>query len=119
MTTAGGAANTKVLLHPSKAPALVEASNQVSGSIIDFHSSLGIEGGRESLEARRWKAAAGEVKDKALERGAVRVDAAKRVGNQTFDRARSTTGDLSRRFVEQARKRRSDGDDDRDAEPES
>lgn len=119
MNMAGGAANTKVLLHPSKAPALVEASNQVSGSIIDFHSSLGIEGGRESLEARRWKAAAGEVKDKALERGAVRVDAAKRVGNQTFDRARSTTGDLSRRLVEQARKRRSDEDDDRDAEPES
>lgn len=113
MNSAGGTANTKVLLHPSKAPALVEASNQVSGSVIDFHSSLGIEGGQESLEARRWRSAAGDVKDKALERGADRVDAAKRVRNQTFDRARSTTGDISRRVAEQARRRRPDDGDDR------
>ena len=117
MNSAGGAANTKVLLHPSKAPALVETSNQVSGSIIDFHDTLGIESSRESLEARRWRSAAGEVRDKALERGADRVDAAKRVGNQTFDRARSTTGDLSKRLAEQARRLRSDEDDDR--KPES
>lgn len=117
MESAGGAANAKVLLHPSKAPALVEASNQVSDSIIDFHGSIGIEDTREAVEARRWKSAAGEFKDKALERGADRVDAAKRVGNQTFDRARSTAGDLSRRVAEQARKPRSDEDDDR--KPES
>ena len=117
MTSAGGAANTKVLLHPSKAPALVEASNQVSGSINDFHSSLGIEYGREALEARRWRSAAGEAKDRALEKGADRFDAAKRVGNQTFDRARSTTGDISRRVAEQTRRLRSEEDDDR--KPES
>lgn len=119
MNSAGGAANARVLLHPSKAPALVEASNQVSASIIAFHGTLGIEGGREALEARRWKSAASEARDRALERGADRVDAARRVGNQTFDRARSTTGDFSRRLAEQARRRRSDEDDDRNAEPES
>jgi len=111
MDSAAGAANTKVLLHPSKAPALVAASNEVSGSILEFHDRIGIEGKRDPLEARRWKSAAGEVKDRALVAGAERVDAAKRVGNQSFDRARTTTGDLSRRVAEQARKIRSnDGD---------
>jgi hypothetical protein len=110
MDSAAGAANAMVLLHPAKAPALVEVSNDVSGSVLDFHGRLGIGGGRESLEARRWKAAADEVRDRALERGAERVDAAKRVGGQALDRARSTTGAISRRVAEQARKRRSDED---------
>lgn len=118
MKTAGDAANTKVLFHPSISPALVEASNQVSGSIIDFHGSLGIGGGRELLAARRWRSAANEVKDRGLERCVERVDAAKRVGNQTFDRARSTTEDLSRRVAEQARRRRSDEGEAPEPEPE-
>jgi hypothetical protein len=105
MNSAAGIANTKVLLHPSKAPALVDASNEVSGSILDFHERLGIEGKQESLEARRWRVAAGEVRDRALDRSAERVDAAKRIGNQSFDRARSTTGALSKRIAERARKR--------------
>lgn len=117
MNSAGGAANARVLLHPSKAPALVEASNQVSGSIIDFHGTIGIEDDREAVKARRWTSAASEVRDRALERGADRVDAAKRVGNQTFDRARSTTGDFSRRLAAQTRRLRSDEEDDR--KPES
>lgn len=117
MNSAGGAANARVLLHPSKAPALVEASNQISGSIIDFHGTIGIEDDREAVKARRWTSAASEVRDRALERGADRVDAAKRVGNLTFDRARSTTGDFSRRLAEQTRRLRSDEEDDR--KPES
>lgn len=112
MDTAAGTANTKVLLHPSKAPALVDASNEVSGSILEFHGRIGIEGTRDPQEARRWKSAAGEVRDRALVAGAERVDAAKRAGNQAFDRTRSTTGDLSRRVAEQARRIRSnDGDE--------
>ena len=118
MSSAGSEANRKVLLHPSKAPALVEASNQVSGAIIDFHGTLGIEDGGEALEARRWKSAASEARDRALERGADRVDVAKRVGNQTLDRARSMTGGFSRRLAEQAHTRRSDKDDDRNAAAE-
>lgn len=112
MDTAADTANTKVLLHPSKAPALVEASNEVSGSIIEFHDRIGIEGNRDHQEARRWKSAATEVRDRAIVAGSKRVDAAKRAGNLAFDRTRSTTGNLSRRVAEQARKIRSnDGDE--------
>lgn len=111
METAASAANLKVLLHPSKAPALVQASNEVSGSILDFHGRLGLGGERASLEARRWRVAASEVRDRALEQVAERVEAAKRAGNQTYDRARSTAGDLSRRLAEQAKRRRATDDE--------
>jgi hypothetical protein len=47
-----------------------------------------------------------EVRDKALETGADRVDAARRLGNETFDRARSATGKLSSRIAERAHRRR-------------
>lgn len=111
MDTAAGTANGWVLLHPSKAPALVQASNQVSDSILDFHGLLGIEREREALEARRWRTAASEVKVKALEKGTDRVDAAKRVGNETFVRAKSATGKASGRISERTFRRRGDGEE--------
>ncbi|GGT70042.1 hypothetical protein [Actinomadura citrea] len=108
MGTAVGTANTKVLLHPSKAPAVVQSSNRVSMAIVEFHERLGIEGARQSSEARRWADAAKEVRDKALETGVDRVDTAKRLGNETFDRARSATGKLSNRIADKALRRHGD-----------
>jgi hypothetical protein len=116
MDAAAGTANSKVLLHPAKAPALVQASNQVSGSILDFHELLGIQREREALEARRWRSAAAEVKDKALERGADRVEVAMRVGNETFARAKFTTGRVSSRISERAFRRPGGEDGQRDDE---
>jgi len=72
MDAAAGTANTKVLLHPTKSPAVVHSSNHVAIAVVDFHGRLGIERGRQSLEARRWVDAAAEARDKALETGAGR-----------------------------------------------
>ena len=65
-----GMANKKVLAHPTKSRAVVHSSNHVATVVVDFQERLGIERGRQSLEARRWVDAATEVKDKALETGA-------------------------------------------------
>lgn len=62
MDAAVGTANTKVLMHPAKAPAVVQSSNHLSIAIVDFHGRLGIERARRSSEARRWADAAKEVK---------------------------------------------------------
>lgn len=97
---AADTANTKVLLHPSKAPAVVRSSNQVVGAVADFQERLGLEPGRDSLEARQWASAVTEVRDRALESGADRVSAVRRHGSSTFDRARSSTGKLSDRITE-------------------
>lgn len=111
MDAAAGTANTKVLLHPTTSRDVVHSSNQVANAVVDFHRRLGIEHGRQSLEARRWADAATEVRDKALETGADGVDAARRLGNETLDRAKSATGNLSSRITERALRRRRDDEE--------
>ncbi|PWU59494.1 hypothetical protein DLE60_16055 [Micromonospora globispora] len=110
MDAAAGTANTKVLFHPMDSPAVVQSSNHVSVAIVEFHGRLGIEGARQSSEARRWMDAAMEARDKALETGADGVGTAKRLGNETFDRAKSVTGKLSGRFAERALRWRGDAE---------
>ncbi|MFE1858603.1 hypothetical protein [Streptomyces anandii] len=106
MNAAADAANAKVLLHPTKSPAVVQSSNHVAAGVHDFHGRLGIESGRRPSEARRWVHAAAEVRDKALETGAKGVDAARSLGSETLDRANSVKGKLSSEIAERARRRR-------------
>lgn len=110
MDAAVGTANSKVLLHPSSSREIVQSSNQVVNAVADFRGRVGIDHDRQALEARRWSAAATDVKDKALETGSDGVDAAKRLGNETFDRAKSVTGKLSNRITERALRLRKDQD---------
>lgn len=70
IVSAAGTANEKVLLHPSASPKAVRASERVTGSILDFHDLLELDSGHDSLELRRWSAAAGEARDRVLETGA-------------------------------------------------
>ncbi|WP_138416191.1 hypothetical protein [Sinomonas gamaensis] len=83
-------ANTKVLLHPTSSRSVVDSSNHVATGVIDFQGRLGIESGRQSLEAQRWVDAVVEVKDKVLVTGAEGVDAARNLGNEGLGRMRST-----------------------------
>lgn len=108
MDAAAGTANAKVLLHPTSSKTVVHSSNHVAIAVVDFHSRLGIESGRQSLDARRWAEAATEVRDKVLETGAEGVDVARRLGNETLDRTRLATGKLSSGLAERALRRRGD-----------
>ncbi|MET7805030.1 hypothetical protein [Micromonospora chersina] len=108
MEAAAGRANAKVLLNPLDSPAVVKASNHVSTAIVEFHGRLGIEGARQSSEARRWTDAAMEARDKALETGADGVGAAVRLGNDTLGRAKWATGKLSSRIAERGLRWRGD-----------
>jgi len=111
-------ANTKVLAHPSKARAVVHSRNHVGTSVLDFQGLLGIESGHEQVAARRWVDAASDVRDKALEAGAERVDAAKRFSNETRGRARSATERLSSGIAQRTRRRGPDEDGDTESQPE-
>lgn len=115
MNAAADTANAKVLLHPTKSPAVVQSSNHVATGVDDFHGRLGIETGRQSSDARRWVDAAAEARDKALVTGAKGVNAARTLGNETLDRANSVKGKLSSGIAELAR-RRSGDEEERDEE---
>jgi hypothetical protein len=123
MDSAASNANAKVMLHPTASPAVVQSREHVAVAVGDFHGRLGIESGRESLEARRWAHAAAELRDKALESGAERVDASKRRsvealeaskrrGSETLDRAKALKGRLSSELAERTLRRRSRDDGD-------
>ena len=50
---AAGTANTKVLLHPAKAPVVVRSSHQVATAVLDLDKRLGIERGHDAVTTRR------------------------------------------------------------------
>ncbi|MBO3084753.1 hypothetical protein [Cellulomonas fengjieae] len=80
-------ANSKVLLNPFDAPAVVRSSNRVAIGVADFRGRLGIDSGLESSDAKRWSHAALEMRDKAVASASVSVTAAGRLGAETVGRA--------------------------------
>src|SRR3954469_17037923 len=92
MDAAVGRANSKVLFNPKQSPAVVKSSNHVAAGVHEFRELLGIESGRESSEARRWKEAAAERWDKARATGAQGIGEVKRVGSATRGQAGSVKG---------------------------
>lgn len=93
--SAAGLANAKVLLNPRKSRVVVQSGNVVTKDVVEFSVGLGLASGRQALEARAWTDAAAEAKDTVLATGAEGFEAAKNLGSETFDRARSATAKLS------------------------
>jgi hypothetical protein len=108
---AAGTANAKVLLNPIQSPAVVRSREHVAAAITAFHGRLGIASGQEALAARAWTDAASEFRDKVRETGAGHVDASKRLGSETFDKAKSVTGRFSSGIADRTLRRRGKGDD--------
>ena len=108
-------ANLKVLRHPTKSRRVVESSNHVGTVVGQFRGRLGIEDGRQSLQARRWMDVAADTRNKAIRNGMDGVDAAWRVSTDIVERARTSTGRISSRAAKQAKRLRQR--DDPNAEP--
>jgi hypothetical protein len=106
---AAGTANSKVLLNPLESRRVVRSCNEVGASVEDFRELLGLDGGHEHVNARRWRDAAADVRDKVLESGADGVDTARRFGVGTLSRARAATGRVSGGISEAAARRRASG----------
>jgi hypothetical protein len=126
MDSAAGTANAKVLLNPTTSRAVVQSTNHIATTVVDFHGRLGIELDRQSWNARRWLDAAvevrdkvletgtevrdkvldngTEVKDKVLEAGTEGVGVASRFGVAAFGRARSMMGKISGEIADQAQR---------------
>ncbi|TWG97107.1 hypothetical protein L615_003900000300 [Nocardioides sp. J9] len=98
LAAAGHTANARVLLHPSRSPATIEAGSEVRTSILQFHDALGIDREPEAVEARRWRTAASEVRDRAVAGGAEGLGSVRRAGGETLQRARSATGKVASRL---------------------
>lgn len=103
---AANTANREVLLNPFESPDLFRSSTEIAGAVVEFNSYLGIEATRENLDARRWREAAGEKANRALEAGAQGASNAGRFGREAASRVRSGTGKLSTGLGESAQRAR-------------
>lgn len=93
-------ANRKVLLNPIQSPAVVMSGTAITSGVLEFHDVLEIESGRDSIEGRAWREAAGERLAKARGSGAASVATAKQVGGAGVDSARSAGSWLAGRFAD-------------------
>lgn len=109
LRSAVGTANSKVLLNPLRAPAVVRSSNEVAESVVAFREVLSIESERQSAEARRWLDAASEAWDTVRENGVGGVEAVKTLGAGTVQQAKSVKQKLVGRAA--GRVRRDAGND--------
>lgn len=97
MAVAARKANAKVLLHPSDARSIVTSSNQVNLKVADFRDLLGIDYGRTEIEARRWREAVGDVRDRALETAGEGVGSVRRGGARAAGQAKSSAEQVKER----------------------
>ena len=97
-------ATSKVLLHPIASGSIVRSSNNVGSEITRFQDGLGIENSHDLQKAKRWATAVVEMRDTALDRGSDGVDAAKRLGDETLDRAKSMSVLVTSKLADRARR---------------
>ncbi|PYY52568.1 hypothetical protein DEJ17_15970 [Curtobacterium sp. MCSS17_011] len=103
-------ANSKVLLQPLPARAVVRASNGVGSAVGQFHQRVGLESGHTSKDAKRWLEAVGEFRDKAIDDGADGLGAARAFGTSALERARLATEKVAADMAKRALRER-DGSD--------
>lgn len=99
MDAAASRANTKVLLNPGSARVVVKASNEVASDIAGLLLTLGLADEREFLEARRWSAAAADVRDDVVGASVNGLHSVGRFGSDTLENARSSTGRFAERVA--------------------
>lgn len=99
-------ANSKVLLHPKSAGAVVQAANGISSGVNDLQVLLGIEGSNRYLDQKRWKAAVSEARDKVTEAGAEGLGTIRQLGDSTKNRALGKAEGLATSLAESIRQRR-------------
>ncbi len=103
-------ANSKVLLQPIPARAVVRASNEVGAAVGTFHERIGVGQGHECADAKRWLQAVGEFRDRAVEESSEGLGAAKAFGSSALDRARLATGKIAADIAERALRERDGGE---------
>jgi hypothetical protein len=93
MNAAASRANSKVLFNPFDSPSVVRSSNTVVDVVIELHDRLGLQHDRQALEARRWRDAAVDAKDRALETGMRGIEVAGEALIRATDAFRSVDRD--------------------------
>jgi len=98
-----GTANSQVLLHPVSAKKIVQALERASEGIGNFRGALGLEHEAVEIEARAWREAAIDTKDKVLTASAEGIGSATRFGGEKVKQARSVSSRLSENVADRVK----------------
>ncbi len=82
-------AHERVLLNPISARTAVTTRNKAGGSITAFQQALGLAEDGADIEAKRWREAVGDARDKLMEGGEAGLAAAKEITASTARTARA------------------------------
>lgn len=118
MDAGAARANAKVLLNPMSAKAVVNARNQVAGGLGEFYMALGVAEDQTSVEARRWAAAAADVRDGVIGAGVDGAQTVGRFGSNVIENARTSTGRLAGRLAERLQRDEGSAGDDEERSPQ-
>ncbi|PVW05514.1 hypothetical protein DEA06_05275 [Microbacterium sp. Gd 4-13] len=118
MDAGAARANAKVLLNPMSATAVVNARNHVAGGLGEFYVALGVAEDQTSVEARRWSAAAADVRDGVIGAGADGAQAVGRFGSDVLETARISTGRLAERLAKRLQREEGSAKEDAGRRPE-
>lgn len=94
MHAAAQHANDVVLLHPRTAPGIVTSANHMVADVALLRGKLGLDAADSSIEARRWAAAAADLRDAAVERGADQLETVRRFGGAAGNRVQGAARSL-------------------------
>ncbi|GAB2548179.1 hypothetical protein [Brachybacterium huguangmaarense] len=106
MNKAIDSANAQVLLHPATAGTVVSSGSRIVDDVISFQDALDIEDGHDYRSRKKWKQAAAETKDRAVDAGAAGIVAVGRAGEAAADLAKGLTGRFSTGLAERAARHR-------------
>ncbi|GAA1494937.1 hypothetical protein [Curtobacterium herbarum] len=95
-------ANGKVLLQPIPARAVVRASNGVGEAVRQFHERVGVAHEHASTDAKRWRVAVGEFRERAIEEGTEGLSSAVTLSTSAVRNARLAAGRVAAGFAERA-----------------
>lgn len=109
MSVVAAQANAKVLVHPRRAPRMVESSNVVTAEVAELRSLFAADAAVEAAESRSWSDAAGEAWSKTRTTTADGLGALKQVGVGAVGHVGSAKDKLADKLGA-IRNRGSDGD---------
>src|SRR5690606_12134812 len=93
----------QILLNPFSSKTVTQSVERTGADIARFHDVLSVSVERQALEAKAWTAAAVDVRDDAIARGAEGVRVSLRVGGEAVDNVRRGVGrfagDVSKRLL--------------------
>jgi len=105
MVEAAARANKRVLLNPIDSPAVIASTNHVVRDVVELYARLGIEGGRELNEAKRWATAVVETRDNVVQVAAVGVTNAGRLAGEALGSAQALSDKFALKIADGARRR--------------